>query len=383
MKRISLQDFITRSNIIYNNKYNYSLVDKDLTTRKIIKVICPIHGEFETLCGSHLQGKSGCNKCFKDEKKKEFLKKSINIHSNKYDYSLVNYKNNDTKIKIICPIHGMFEQYPHHHVQGAGCKKCSNNQKKLNTNIFIDRSKEVHNNKYDYSLVDYKDANSKVKIICPIHGEFEQRPCDHMMGHRGCPKCGGTIKSNTKDFIEKSKKIHRDKYDYSLVEYDLCTDKIIIICPKHGNFSQRATSHLSGQGCPVCNQSKGENIIMNFLIDNKYKYIPQKTFHKCKNKSYLPFDFYLPDYNICIEFDGIQHFEPNIKFGEEEFKKTIYNDIIKNNFCKNNNINLLRIKYDENIIEKLKKYLNKYGNTIIQSIQEQRNFILCFSEFGK
>jgi len=366
MIRITLQDFINRSNIKYNNKYDYSLVDSDITTRKWIKVICPTHGEFETLAGSHIKGESSCPKCIKDKYKNDFLKISKKVHNNKYDYSLVDYKNNDTKVRIACPIHGEFIQMPNHHSQGAGCPKCMYDDKKLNTEIFINRSKKSHNNKYDYSLVDYKGAYDKVKIICPIHGEFYQKPCDHIDGYRCCPKCGGTLKSNTEDFIVKAKKIHRNIYDYSLVNYDLCTKYIQIICKKHGVFDQLPYQHLSGNGCPICNQSKGENIIMNFLSDNNIKYIPQKKFDGCKNVNHLPFDFYLIDYNLCIEFDGIQHFEPNTKFGGElEFIKRINNDKIKTDFCENNNIKLLRIKYNDNIIEKLKKYISNYGNTSI------------------
>ena len=346
--------------------YDYSLVDNDITTRKRIKVICPIHGEFETLVNKHLNRNGGCSECLKDKYKNDFLIISKKIHNNKYDYSLVDYKNNDTKIKIICPIHDVFEQIPHHHTKGTGCKKCIDDNKRLDTEMFISKSKKSHNNKYDYSLVDYDGTYDKVKIICPIHGEFEQKPCDHITGYRGCPKCGGTIKSNTIDFIEKAIKIHRDKYDYSLVDYNLCTDKIKIICKKHGVFDQLPYQHLSGNGCPICNQSKGENIIMNFLSDNNIKYIPQKKFDNCKNKNHLPFDFYLIDHNLCIEFDGIQHFESNIRFGgETEFVKRVNNDKIKTDFCKNNNIKLLRIKYNENIIEELKNKIYNYVNSSV------------------
>ena len=313
-----------------------------------------------------------------------FLNKAKNIHNDKYDYSLVDYKNNDTKVKIICPTHGIFEQIPHHHTAGKGCKKCADDLKKLDIEIFINRSKKSHNNKYDYSLVDYKGAFNKVKIICPIHGVFSQKPCDHITGYRGCPKCGGTMKSNTNEFILKAQKIHGNKYDYSLVDYKLCTIKVKIICSKHGIFDQKPTSHLSGKGCPVCNQSKGEKTIKNYLKDNNYNYIYQKTFDNCKNKKYLPFDFYLPDYNICIEYDGIQHYEPNIRFGGEDgFKKIKINDKIKTDFCNNNNIKLIRINYKENIIEKIKNYLNIYGNSIIQKNESKGYIILLLSEFCK
>ena len=341
--------FINKSIFIHGDKYDYSLVDyKNLRTK--VKIICPKHDEFEQFPQSHIE--TGCVLCKREE---NFIQSSKIKHDNKYDYSLVNYKDKYTKVKIICPTHGIFEQEVMYHIRGCGCKKCSDDNKRLNTDTFIEKANIVHNNKYDYSLVNYKSAYDKIKIICTTHGEFEQRPCDHINGHKGCPKCGGTIKSNTKDFIAKAKKIHKNKYDYSLVDYSLCTNKIKIICKKHGIFDQLPYQHLHGEGCPICKQSKGENIISNFLSDNNIKYIAQKKFDKCKNIYCLPFDFYLIDYNLCIEYDGIQHFKSNVRFGgEKEFIKRVNNDKIKNNFCDNNNIKLLRIKYDENVIEKLK-----------------------------
>ena len=121
-----------------------------------------------------------------------------------------------------------------------------------------------------------------------------------------------------------------------------------IICPIHGVFEQTPNSHLRGSGCPICKTSKGELEIQRILYNKNIKYITQYTFDNCKNKRKLPFDFYLPDYNMCIEFDGKQHYE-TIKYwgGEETLIKTKNNDKIKTNYCKNNNIKLIRIKYNE------------------------------------
>lgn len=111
---------------------------------------------------------------------------------------------------------------------------------------------------------------------------------------------------------------------------------------------------LSGQGCPLCSMSRGEKEVREYLIKHNILFTPQYTFDQCKNKKSLPFDFYLPDYNICIEYDGIQHFEPIERFGGiEKFTEQQHNDLIKTNFCKNNNIKLLRIRYDEDIDVKL------------------------------
>jgi len=185
----------------------------------------------------------------------EFIKRSKNIHNNKYDYSLVEYKNNYTNIKIICSIHGIFEQKPNYHLSGSGCPECSG-KKKSNTKDFIEKAKAIHDDKYDYSLVEYKNNSTKVKIICPIHSVFEQRPNSHLNGN-GCKKCGinkrvDKQRNTIKYFIEKAKAIHDDKYDYSLVEYKNNSTKVKIICPIHDIFEQRPGDHLKGCGCSKC-----------------------------------------------------------------------------------------------------------------------------------
>lgn len=295
-----------------------------------------------------------------------FIAESNKKHNNKYDYSLVDYVNSHTKIKIICPVHGLFEQRPTNHLQGNGCPFCSKNYHKSSVYInnifesnvtFINRSNEIHNNKYDYSLVDYKHSKNKVKIICPVHGEFEQTPNKHL-GGSGCLLCSPTKKMDNYSFITKAKKIHGKKYDYSLVDYQNSTSKIKIICPVHGLFKQRPTRHLQGSGCTICCESKGERKIREYLISSNINFIPQHTFDNCKNKKLLPFDFYLPDYNICIEYNGIQHYEPVEHFGGyKKFKLQIINDNIKIKFCGENNIKIHVIKYDDNIIKKLKKII--------------------------
>jgi hypothetical protein len=259
------------------------------------------------------------------------------------------------KVKIICPIHGIFEQRPNDHLSGYGCKYCANNIKYTN-NIFIEKANVKHNNFYDYSLVEYKNNKIKVKIVCPIHGVFEQRPNDHLNG-RGCPMCKNVQKHTNIKFIEKVNKIHNNFYDYSLVEYINNRYKIKIICPIHGIFIQKPLLHLNGCGCPQCyNPSKGEVKIAQLLKQYNISFIKQKTFENCIYRRKLKFDFYLPEYNYCIEYDGEQHFKANEFFGgEKEFKELQKKDKIKNDYCLNNNIKLIRIKYNENIEDILNK----------------------------
>ena len=342
MKKLTTDSFIEKAIKIHGNKYDYSKVEYIKSKLKII-IICEEHGEFEQTPSHHLLGKS-CKFCSGWKSNSQiFIQKSIILHNDKYDYSKVEYINSETKVKIICKEHGVFKQEPNSHLKGYGCAKCIYN--KSNTTDFIEKSIKIHNDKYDYSKVEYVNALTKVKIICKQHGVFEQIPNSHL-NDSGCSKCGGGYISNNCDFIGKAIKIHYNKYDYSKVEYVNALTKVKIICKTHGIFVQIPNSHLNGSGCSKCGNSKGENEIMNILIDKCVIFESQKTFEYCKNKHKLPFDFYLPEYNICIEFDGKQHFEPiNFFGGKDAFNKTKINDNIKNKYCSDNNIKLIRIPY--------------------------------------
>ena len=190
----------------------------------------------------------------------EFIKKAIQIHGNKYDYSKVEYVNSHSKVCIICPEHGEFWQEANAHLKGQKCPKCSYKKisinKKNSTSHFIEKAKQIHGNKYDYSKVDYIDNKTKVCIICPEHGEFWQKPSNHLNGS-GCKKCGfkkiwKNRKKTTGKFIEEAKQIHNNRYDYSKVEYATNDTKVCIICPEHGEFWQTPSSHLKGCGCRKC-----------------------------------------------------------------------------------------------------------------------------------
>ena len=179
-----------------------------------------------------------------------YINKCINIHENQYDYSLVSYIGSNEKVKIICKKHGIFEQRAFCHLQGQKCSKCQFDKKKKDKLDFIIKSNLKHKNKYDYSLVEFENRHEKVKIICKDHGIFEQRASDHLKS--GCPKCYRdlTIKKNDV-FIKECSKIHNHKYKY-LSEYIKSHLNIKIDCPLHGIFEQKAYAHLQGQGCPKC-----------------------------------------------------------------------------------------------------------------------------------
>lgn len=293
----------------------------------------------------------------------EFIEKARQIHGNKYDYSKVEYVNNHTKICITCPQHGEFWQTPGSHLSGCGCPKCANNKKsvsqKSNTEEFILKAREVHGDRYDYSNTNYINNKTKVCIICPKHGEFWQMPYNHFKGE-GCQKCydnrrGISQRSNTEEFIEKAKKIHGDKYDYSKVNYINCDTKVCIICPEHGEFWQRPDHHLASKcGCPLCQEKHLEINVAKMLSDNNIKFERQKTFDWLINPTtnyhqYL--DFFLPDYKIAIECQGEQHFEKRDFFGGlDEFEKNVKRDLNKLQKCNENNITMLyfgKEKYKE------------------------------------
>lgn len=297
----------------------------------------------------------------------EFIKKATLIHGNVYIYKNVEYKRWNVNVEIICPIHGSFLQLPNNHLRGRKCPNCSKKLRIYNSKKtikqFVEESNKVHNNYYNYSITKYSSFHEKVDIICPIHGIFKQTPAKHLNG-KGCSKCNGGVKKDLSEFIEESNKIHNFKYDYSNTKYINNKKKVEIFCKIHGSFFQIPSNHLKGYGCPKCKISKGENRIINFLEKNKINYIFEYKYKDCinpKTKRKLSFDFYLPNHNICIEYDGQQHYMPVSFSGtkenlEDKFKENIFRDGIKNNYCIDNNIKLIRIGYEdydniENILE--------------------------------
>jgi len=230
--------------------------------------------------------------------------------------------------------------------------------RKLTIIEFIERSKKVHGNKYDYSQTTYCHTRKKLRIICPIHGAFYQYPKHHFLQKSGCPSCG--LKSRREkrlntlhEFISSANKIHKFKYDYSEVDYQGIHPKITIICKRHGKFQQSPNSHLADHGCPKCNLSKGERKIEEFLQTHNIQYKHQWKFDDCRNITTgwpLKFDFFIPSKLLLIEFDGQQHsilggYFNGHQLTMRELKHQQRCDRIKDKFAKRNGITLLRISY--------------------------------------
>jgi len=223
----------------------------------------------------------------------------------------------------------------------------------LTRSEWIVKATEVHGNKYDYSGVSYVNSKIKIKIRCLTCGiVFEQSPDDHASG-RGCRQCGIKKRSDDKrdtreTWIAKARAVHGVQYDYSAVEYVNSQDKVKIRCLTCGLvFEQKATNHVvQKQGCPKCKESRGERVVSMVLDSLLVSYERQKKFDGCKYKSKLPFDFYLPDHNTCIEYHGRQHYEPVDHFGGDKGLKTRQRlDRIKAKYCKDNGITLEVIPY--------------------------------------
>ena len=408
------EEFVKCVREVYGNKYNYSKVEYINNNTKVC-IICQEHGEFWQTPGNHLR-KHGCQKCAIEKNRKslsstkeEFILKARQIHGWKYDYSKVEYINNNTKVCIICPEHGEFWQTPSAHLSKQGCPICGNLRKgliKKTKEEFIKQAIEVHGNKYDYSNVNYINDRTKVCIICPEHGEFWQTPNVHL-NRSGCPRCTGRNKTfnefknqvikkygdiydfskaekeyknsikkitigfnkkffkispnkllcgnndkpikkerifNTEEFIQKARKIHGDKYNYSKVKYVNSKTKVCIICPEHGEFWQTPNVHLCGCGCSYCykeqKRSKTEEIIYNFLNEKNINFVEQYSPIFLNNGlSHQKIDFYLPDYKVGIECQGIQHFKEN--FFNTSLETNLKRDIKKYKKCKENNIKIL------------------------------------------
>jgi len=343
--------FIEEAKLKHGEKYLYDKVNYIKTSSKVI-ITCLIHGDFIQSPNTHLSG-SGCRKCYSDKYKtnnEEFIKEIIDIHKNNKNltFDKVKYENARTNVIITCLIHGDYETKPSNIRNGCICRKCFYTKKINNQEDYLNKCREKHNNYYDYSKSFYKSTHEKMIIICPAHGEFEQEAVSHLTGS-GCSECHfDKITKTTEKFIEEANLIHNNLYDYSKTKYINNAKKIIIICKEHGEFKQTPNKHLNSRGCPNCYKSKGSIKIKNILDINNIEYIEEMKFDDCRNKNSLPFDFYLPKLNTCIEFDGLQHFESiNFWGGEKRLNYTKNNDEIKNKYCENNNIKLLRIPYYE------------------------------------
>lgn len=344
---------------------NVEAVDKYIGTKDKIRHRCLIHNvDFYASPSNALQG-HGCSLC-----KKEKISKKLSKSHEQYvdEVKIINpkisvigkYIGANTSILHRC----LNDEYewsakPANILSGFGCPKCSERFRRTHD----DYVSEVEKVNPDIIVLG-KFVGLQIPILhkCTIHNvEWMANPENILNGHR-CWKCGNDVSS------EKNKKTHNEYIDdlkhsnpdiMVVGTYIDSFTPILHKCLIDGYEWMAAPAYiLSGTGCPQCQESSGERKIRQWLEKHNISYVFQKTFQDCKDKRVLPFDFYLPTYNVAIEYDGGQHFKPIPFFGgEETFQNRIKHDKIKDDYCKNSNIKLLRIPYFKNVDEELNNFL--------------------------
>lgn len=301
-KRLTQEEFIARAIAKHGKgRFDYSMVHYTYCRTPVI-IKCNVCGTvFEQDPTNHLHSNGGCPTCRKKAMSRaithdEFVRRATKAHKGKYDYSQSVYRGWDNDIEIRCPEHGVFIQKAGNHINGnEGCPIClKEKMSKANTMTvaqFVKKARKVHGKKYSYDKVNYKSTFEKVTITCPVHGDFEQTPYLHLSGS-GCYWCGREsqsvkIKNTQADIIRRAKEVHGDKYDYSKVVYKGVNEKVVITCPKHGDFLQTPNIHLQGHGCPDC----GNDEWLNKVSSSKEEFI-----ERARDMHGDEYDYSLVDY---------------------------------------------------------------------------------------
>lgn len=361
--RKTLEEFKEDVNKIYKNDFQV-ISNEYINQYTNIKIKHKCGNEFEYTPKYILKGNCKCPFCeevrclsinedlFKKKIKNDFILKS-------------SYKNLTTKVILQCKKCKKEDIYIPNNVL-YNKRKCKNCYKQ---NIRKTKAKEFNqyfkDGKYELKS-EYIKSSQKVDILCKkCNNIFKMTPNDFKNGYR-CPYCAGNKKKDTNTFKKEIFNLVGNEYEV-LSEYKNTNSKVLL---KHNKCNTEwwttPNSFLNGNHrCPYCKRSIGEEKIKNWLKDNNIKFVEQYKFNDCKYYKVLPFDFYLEEYNLLIEFDGIQHFQPIKNFGgEKEFKIQQKRDIIKNNYCNKHDIQLLRINYNQldninNIMIKIVQRLSK------------------------
>ncbi|MFA0447849.1 GIY-YIG nuclease family protein [Vibrio breoganii] len=315
---LTQEQFIEKASAVHEGKYDYS-ESVYIAHKYPIDIICPVHGKFtQSSAGNHLCGR-GCPKCPRTTAvtTQMWVDRAVFIHGERYDYSETDYTHSDQKLRIICRDHGEFYQLPSHHTNGSHCPKCALRYTPT-TEEFVEKCRVMHGDRYDYGKTVFKGAKEYIVYECAVHGEVEQQAYDHMSGH-GCGWCAGVRTYSTEQWVAMAKHVHSDYYDYSKANYTTKGEKVVIICPVHGEFTQQAGSHIRGVGCSGCashgydRMKKGtlyvlravgyENDIVKIGISNDLK----RRIGALRNNT--PFDF------ECIEI--FEFDDGNIPFAME------------------------------------------------------------------
>ena len=348
---------------IVRNKFleeGYELLESEYKNAKTkMKYKCP-EGHIHEISWDNFNRGHRCPEC-KDSKlnigyiRKEFEKEG-------YLLLTTNYINNRQKLEYVCSNGHKHETTWVCFYQGIRCPSCNKQTKKENT------EKDIVNlfEKEGYSIIEkkYEDKVIRIKYKCP-KGHIHVTTWRNFKSGCRCPYCDGQkieFEEIQKLFIQRGYILLTKKEEYKNARI-----KIKYICPS-GHYGEMTWCHFKeGTNCPKCNKIyKGEERIENYLKEKEIEYKTQHIFKDCKNVRPLKFDFYLPKYNICIEYDGEGHYQVIEHFGgEKRFKEGQKCDQLKTQYCKDNNINLLRIPYWE---------FNNIENIICQEIEKLKTF---------
>ena len=414
--KITTEDYIKSCKLIHGDEYDYSKTIYQHSLENVI-VICKKHGEFLIKASKHKSSKGKCKFCLTKcvRTKSEYIELFNKIYNFAYEYPISQEFHSHKKLNIICKIHGLFSIRFNCHVKGQGCGKCNIDQYKITEHEkvlsliksnnfiigiyhndvvysykffcvihgeyykspqlirqgFMNCSKCSANavkhvefyKKYLYEktkgsiMIDTKEEfpikSKKYTFICEKHGKFDRR-LDSILKHTYCKKCGTNAKIDKEAFIKRANKIHENIFNYEKIIYIDYNSPMEIICEKHGSFWQSPNAHLAGSGCQKCKSSSGEKSVRKILNILNIDYVEQKKFKNCRNILPLKFDFYLQNYSLVIEYNGLQHYQP-VKWSsndtdEEAYKRFNYirnNDNLKKEYCRLNGIEYLEISYKE------------------------------------
>ena len=385
--------FIRKSKEINGDSFDYSKFEYTGSKNKSILICNSCKTEFLTTPTNNLQG-NGCKKCNDLKRGREYVKNLLyKIHPN-WKFNLDKYQNRKDDIEFFCENNHKSMGKLNHISNLEKCIICDKTER-INNKIKIINYKSDSEIEYECkncsdiftkslrTLLKEKECRSckiisKSKLVNPeikiikLSGSIASCLCDkdheyeqdirNLLDGKGCRKCyENEVKISLEEIKNKIAEIHGDSYVYSDINLvKNIKSKISISCKKRHIFNQKLSNHLQGKGCPICKESFGERMISKILEDMKIKFDKQFKFKDCKFKNELKFDFFLPEMDCCIEYDGIQHFKPIDRFGgKEEFEKVKIKDKIKDGYCRKNNIHLIRINYLDNIEEKLKSSINE------------------------
>lgn len=361
-KKKTLEEFLAQAKAVHGDKFDYSQVTEYVNGTTPVTIICKACGQpFPQTPKLHLLG-HGCVHCANNKPltTDEFIRRAKDVWGDRYTYDKTVYTTNKAKVIVTCPKHGDFKAIAYDFLQGHGCYDCGVDtvtmKRRTSQEDFIAKCKAVHGEKYDYSQTVYQGKRKRVTIICREHGPFKQWPNNHLNGE-GCKWCKRDMQKDLfsmgrDEFIIKARAVHGDRYDYSKVAYVNNKTNVTVICPDHGPFEVMPQDHINkGNGCPICQTSKGETAIHVWLDAHGIKHEWHKPIHTPmaigKRKKFVA-DFYIVSLNLIIEYNGEQHYKAKKEWGgEKQLQWQQARDAALRRYCEEKKIRLLEIPYTD------------------------------------